>query len=110
MTDHAVPRDPGLQPERTALAWSRTSFAIAVNGLLVLREGVLSERTTLVAASVVILVGSAVILGVGWQRRRALDAAGTPLPLPLPMAWTALGATLLACLAAAWSILASGAW
>jgi uncharacterized membrane protein YidH (DUF202 family) len=33
--------DPGLQPERTVLAWQRTSLSAAVVGALLLRTGIL---------------------------------------------------------------------
>ncbi|MGM3173692.1 DUF202 domain-containing protein [Dickeya lacustris] len=34
-----VIRDPGLQPERTRLAWSRTAFVLLLDSLLLLRVG-----------------------------------------------------------------------
>ncbi|UIP59168.1 DUF202 domain-containing protein [Agromyces marinus] len=102
----AIPRDPGLQPERTALSWTRTSFAVAVNALLLLREGLVADRTSLVAASVVLFAGACVILAVGRRRRRALSSPGEPLAMPLPYAWLVVGATLLAGVTAIASMLA----
>lgn len=34
-----ISRDAGLQVERTMLAWNRTLFLVAINGLLLLRMG-----------------------------------------------------------------------
>nr|WP_113868677.1 DUF202 domain-containing protein [Brenneria salicis]NMN90057.1 uncharacterized protein DUF202 [Brenneria salicis ATCC 15712 = DSM 30166]RBP59261.1 uncharacterized protein DUF202 [Brenneria salicis ATCC 15712 = DSM 30166]RLM31478.1 hypothetical protein BHG07_05490 [Brenneria salicis ATCC 15712 = DSM 30166] len=58
MANHTsdTPRDPGLQRERTALAWSRTAFLLLVNSLLLLKAG------STLSSLVFILVGTLLLL------------------------------------------------
>ncbi|MCP2163897.1 DUF202 domain-containing protein [Goodfellowiella coeruleoviolacea] len=86
----AADRDPGLQPERTALAWQRTAFTATVLAVLLVRAGVLHaaplEIAAGVLASVLVLVCLTAVrapAAAGSSRRRlavaAFAAAGTGL-------------------------------
>ncbi|MCA1836342.1 MAG: DUF202 domain-containing protein [Actinobacteria bacterium] len=74
--------DDGLQPERTALSWSRTSLGVLGNGaLLMLRD--LHHYTgplRLLPAGLAVVIATATYLA-GVQRQRVLRRR--PLPAPL---------------------------
>jgi len=77
-----APVDPGLQPERTALAWTRTMIALCAVALLVLR---LTDRLGPAATAIVAVVAVAGLAFTAGGRRRyrsaiaAIDAeAGAP--------------------------------
>lgn len=53
-------------------------MAILVNGILVLRAGLLHESRPLSALAVVVLLAAASTLGHGARRKAQLAAAGTP--------------------------------
>ncbi|HEX4782014.1 MAG TPA: DUF202 domain-containing protein [Usitatibacter sp.] len=71
--------DPGVQRERTALAWSRTGLAVLVNALIVLRAGAQANQLFVLALGFMLVAasGGAVVVG-GWRSRRlAADADPT---------------------------------
>jgi Domain of unknown function (DUF202) len=64
-----LPRDPGVQPERTLLSWRRTLLALSVVALLAARLAYYS-RAPFVLGAVCMLWG--VVVFFGWRRMRAL--------------------------------------
>jgi uncharacterized membrane protein YidH (DUF202 family) len=95
-------RDPGLQGERTALSWSRTCLALAVNGLLALRNGWVTGAIPLTATGVLLLLVASAFVVYGNLRGRALAGNGrhhdsVPQAAPaVPLGLLALS-TLVAC-------------
>lgn len=110
MTAYRVPAtgDPGLQPERTALAWGRTSLAIAVNAFLSLRAGLVLGEASLVAIGVLLFAAAGAAVAIGAVRRSQLS--GDELTITPPR-WALPGvaaATVLASLAGIASVLVEG--
>lgn len=66
------PRDPGLQAERTALAWHRTALALLANALLALRLGLVAGQAAVIGLGVALLGGALAVSWIGRRRRRAL--------------------------------------
>lgn len=85
------PLDPGLQSERTSLAWVRTALALAANAALVMRAGLSDRLPALTLAGVGLALVSVVVGIVGWRRHdtivaRIVDGRPpvTPATLRLP--------------------------
>ncbi|WP_413017745.1 DUF202 domain-containing protein [Noviherbaspirillum sp. 1P10PC] len=56
-----IHRDPGLQPQRTLLAWSRTGLAVLVNAIIVLRTAVNGHDGFLLALGLGLLLASGIV-------------------------------------------------
>ena len=89
-------RDAGLAAERTALAWQRTSLALAVNGgLLLVRSPLGGTAGAAVAGAAFLLAGWVAVLAS--RRRRSLERDAGRAAVSGPVV-TALAAAV-ACLA-----------
>ncbi|MFD7226410.1 DUF202 domain-containing protein [Streptomyces sp. NPDC059892] len=93
--DGAPVRDPGLQPERTRLAWRRTTLSCTVVAVLAARQAIHGGATAagLAGAALSALVWLAFLV-VAHRRTLALDTAA-PGPLPSRAAIAAAGCTVL---------------
>ncbi|GGY48328.1 DUF202 domain-containing protein [Streptomyces omiyaensis] len=90
----AADRDPGLQPERTRLAWRRTTLSCTVVAVLGVKlafvDGATAAGVTGLALSALLWIG---FLAVAHRRIRALDTA-RPRVLSVRAAVLATGCTI----------------
>lgn len=89
-------RDPGLQPERTRLAWRRTALTVTVVALLLGRLAVVTGGVT-TAAAVALALTTAAWLGLQVVTQRRVRMMRSPRPAPAPVALPlTVGATVAA--------------
>ncbi|MFJ5739028.1 DUF202 domain-containing protein [Streptomyces microflavus] len=77
----AADRDPGLQPERTRLAWRRTTLSATVVALLAGRQALHSGATP--AALVAVALSAGAWLGFLLVAHRRVGRMGVARPEPL---------------------------
>jgi uncharacterized membrane protein YidH (DUF202 family) len=70
---------PGLQAQRTSLAWTRTSFAVLANGALLMVRDIRhhSAGLGLASASIAVVIAAVTFL-IGVRRQRTLAEDSLP--------------------------------
>lgn len=76
--------DIGLQPERTGLAWSRSSLSMFIVGLLALHPAVVEESTCSLIASF-LAVGMSVLMAIRARTRPRYDVRDEEVTTPVSM-------------------------
>ncbi|MFJ6074900.1 DUF202 domain-containing protein [Streptomyces sp. NPDC093065] len=88
-------RDPGLQPERTRLAWRRTTLSGTVAAVLAVKAALHGGATTVsVLAAALCCALWLALLRIAHGRIHALAAASRPRALTPPLATAAALCTL----------------
>ncbi|PZG22858.1 hypothetical protein C1I95_04500 [Micromonospora craterilacus] len=72
----APARDPGLQPERTRLAWRRTALTVTVVAMLTVRLALAGGRAG-AALAVLAVLGWGVTVTLCWRRATGSGVPGT---------------------------------
>ena len=103
-----APFDAGLQPERTLLAWRRTSLALAVGAMITIRLGAPTLGFVAGIIGIVSLGFAAAAYAMSTTRYRRvhleLTASHTLPGAGTQVALVAVGVVLFGALAAAWVI------
>ncbi|URG50197.1 DUF202 domain-containing protein [Pectobacterium quasiaquaticum] len=63
-------RDPGLQPQRTGMAWTRTLFVMLINSLLCFRLSMADDSRAVFACAILLLCVSALMSALAILRYR----------------------------------------
>jgi uncharacterized membrane protein YidH (DUF202 family) len=93
--DRAAERDPGLQPERTRLAWRRTTLSATVAAVLAVKTAPAGGVSAAGVVACVLCCGCWVgFLWVGHRRIRGLAAVSEPGALVPPYAAVAVICTV----------------
>jgi len=88
---------PALQPERTALAWSRTSLGLLANGVLLILGRFRASRPGVVDGLAAVALLLALAVGLAARRRsRELRRQPAPVPLAVPLRVAGLGVAVAA--------------